>query len=65
MPKLSMPQCEICGTIDKVYPCAYCGRLTCTECKFIVLDNKCEHRLPELGASNPEWNLQEGNNSIN
>ena len=57
MPRVSMPECEVCGTTDKVYPCARCGKLTCVECKFILPDDTCEHREPELGKSNPDWKL--------
>lgn len=54
MPILEMPSCDICGVYE-ARRCRICQRWTCFECVQIFNDNKCEHKLRELGEHKPLW----------
>ena len=45
----TLPACKWCGLrVDEgwVYPCAFCGQYTCSEC-VSVKDFRCTHTTPE------------------
>lgn len=45
--KIAMPECNWCGTKERVFMCKVCDRFTCRECVLYPEEDRCVHAKKE------------------